>query len=349
MTVIKKEPFSQINLQDEFFDSLRNAYNGFDSWFEKKSKQNQEAYIFEEYGVQGFLYLKNEDEIDSSIEPAFEENNRLKVGTFKINAHGTKLGERFMKIIFDNMILNQLNESYVTIFPEHKSLIALLEKYGFEYYGIKISSSGTENVYVKTLDNIKNDVFLDYPQIVTAGKRKGMLSIWPKYHTDMFPDSKLNTEKNHRICDIPVTNNIEKIYLSGAPFQGYCNGDILVIYRTKDHNKLAKYSSTATSICIIKEVKNINEFNDFHSFYEYCKKGSIFTIQEFKKFWKEKKYPSIIKMTYNIAFNKRIIRQRLIDEVGLSGDDRWVLVDLTDNEFEKIIELGEVNENFIVN
>jgi hypothetical protein len=347
MNVIKKKKFQQINLQDEFFDSLRDAYVGFDSWFEKKAKNNQEEYIFEENGIQGFLYLKNEDEVDTNISPIFSKNERLKVGTFKINAHGTKLGERFMKIIFDNMINRGLYESYVTIFSKHSGLITLLEKYGFEYYGVKVSGSGEEDVYVKRLDDIKNDVLLDYPKIVTEGKRKGMLSIWPKYHTDMFPDSRLNTETNHQICDIPATNNIEKVYLSGAPFEGYGNGDILVIYRTKDVNRIAEYSSTATSICVIKEIKDINEFHNFDSFYDYCKKGSVFTIDEFRRFWREKKYNSIIKMTYNVAFNKRIIRQKLIHDVGISRG-RWVLVDLNDDEFEKIIELGEVNENIII-
>lgn len=32
-------------------------------------------------------------------------------------------------------------------------------------------------------------------------------------------------------------------------------GDILVLYRTSDFNKIAEYSSVVTSICVVEEVK----------------------------------------------------------------------------------------------
>ncbi len=54
---------------------------------------------------------------------------RLKIGTFKVVASGFRLGERFLKIVFDNAIANKVEEIYVTIFDktsEQKRLIALL-------------------------------------------------------------------------------------------------------------------------------------------------------------------------------------------------------------------------------
>ncbi|MCH5689826.1 hypothetical protein LWM68_39730 [Niabella sp. W65] len=53
---------------------------------------------------------------------------------------GYKLGERFLKIIFDNAIANMVDEIYVTIFDkrdEQIRLIALLEEWGFKYWGRK--------------------------------------------------------------------------------------------------------------------------------------------------------------------------------------------------------------------
>jgi hypothetical protein len=35
------------------------------------------------------------------ITPIFEMKRRLKIGTFKVNSTGFRLGERFLKIIFD--------------------------------------------------------------------------------------------------------------------------------------------------------------------------------------------------------------------------------------------------------
>ncbi len=78
------------------------------------------------------MYLKTEgsDENYSDIDPMFSKKKRLKVGTFKVVSNGVRLGERFLKIIFDNAILNQVEEIYVTIFgrtEEQQRLIGLME------------------------------------------------------------------------------------------------------------------------------------------------------------------------------------------------------------------------------
>lgn len=65
------------------------------------------------------------------------EGKILKVGTFKINAHGTKMGEQFIKIIMDYAINEDVDICYTTIFLKHQKLIALMESFGFEEYGEK--------------------------------------------------------------------------------------------------------------------------------------------------------------------------------------------------------------------
>ena len=65
------------------------------------------------------------------MSPIIEANNVLKVGTFKVNAHGTKMGERFIKIILDNAVRTNSEICYVTILPKQKSLISLMETFGF--------------------------------------------------------------------------------------------------------------------------------------------------------------------------------------------------------------------------
>ena len=101
MDVIERKKISEINLEDNFFSTLKADYPGFNEWFYKKAKAGESAFILEDGSIQGFLYLKEENEGDISVVPKLKEARRLKVGTFKINAHGTKLGERFIKIIID--------------------------------------------------------------------------------------------------------------------------------------------------------------------------------------------------------------------------------------------------------
>lgn len=37
--------FADIDLNDTFFDTLKEDYPGFEAWFEKKSKDNSKAYV----------------------------------------------------------------------------------------------------------------------------------------------------------------------------------------------------------------------------------------------------------------------------------------------------------------
>ena len=76
--VIQKVKISEIDIDDPFFQSLKEDYDGFEGWFSRKS--NEDAYIFRENAnLAGFLYLKDEDEEDFSVSPIFEKQRRLKI------------------------------------------------------------------------------------------------------------------------------------------------------------------------------------------------------------------------------------------------------------------------------
>ncbi|WP_338946728.1 EVE domain-containing protein [Fusobacterium canifelinum] len=333
--------FSKINLKDTFFDSLRNDYGciEFNQWFNKKIFQKESAYILENSeGIQGFLYLKEENENDKKIYPEFPMGKKLKIGTFKINSHGTKLGERFIKIILDQMILRKLSFSYLTIYKKYSFLTELLVTYGFKHWGKK----GNEDVYIKNLTFQNRHPQKDFP-IMNMNYKKYILSIYPKYHTKLFPDSKLMTEKDHIIEDWSPTNCIEKIYLSGKK---EClrlkEGDLITIYRTAEEGKKAEYNSVISSICSVITVKDISSFKNMSEFLDFCKKRTIFTEIELKSFWNTKKYPYLIIFQYNLALPKRIIRKKLIEEIKIPRNLRLTFLEITDEQFNKILELGEV-------
>ena len=136
MNNIVHKTFAEIDLQDTFFQSLRNDYPDFDNWFKRKS--NQDAFVqYENNKIIGFLYLKVEEKLVDDVVPNIFANKILKVGTFKINAHGTKMGEQFIKIIMDYAVNENVDVCYVTIYEKHNSLIELVQQFGFEYYGTK--------------------------------------------------------------------------------------------------------------------------------------------------------------------------------------------------------------------
>lgn len=343
-------PFSEIDLGDEFFDSLKEDYEEFPEWFSKKRQQGERAYVVKRSGIQGFLYLKTENGFVNDVEPPLEDGLHLKVGTLKINGHGTKLGQRFVKKIFDHAIAVGADDIYVTAFEEHENLIRILRNYGFVDHATKNGPNGAELVLLKDLQGWHGDVLLDYPRIKSGAGRASLLAIYPDYHTRFLPDSKLYGESFDIVEDVSHANSIHKIYLSGVSSTGSLNrGDVLVMYRTSDHKGPAKYRSVATSIGVVEEVRTIKSFQSEASFISYVRPYSVFTTEELRLRYATKKRQVIIKFTYNIALPKRLIRDRLLNEVGLPGGGRrWDFMKITDAQLKKIIELGQVNENYIV-
>jgi hypothetical protein len=122
MLSVEKGYFGEVDISDDFFDSFREDYIGFDKWFARKC--DEEAYVcINEGNILGFLYIKIEDEHKAykDIEPSFNLAKRLKVGTFKVESTGFRLGERFIKIILDNAIQYNVDEVYVTMLMKEPS------------------------------------------------------------------------------------------------------------------------------------------------------------------------------------------------------------------------------------
>lgn len=342
--------FRNINLSDPFFDSLKVDYKEFVEWFQRKAEENRLAFVQynEKCELQAFLYLKLEEGVLDDVMPNRPYALRLKVGTFKIDAHNTKLGERFVKKITDIALAKNVEEIYVTIYSKHEGLIGLLVRYGFVHSGKK----GGEEMFVKDMKHMTGNQLLDYPLISLRDSRKFLLSIYPKYHTRLFPDSILNNEEDYKydlVRDVSHTNSIHKIYICFMPDTAYLKqGDLIAIYRTNDYQGPARYRSVVTSICEIEEVKTKLDFTNVNEFINYTNAYSIFEEADLKN-WYKKGNVIILKMTYNIALTKRVTRGYLLDNIGISPDIYWGFFRLTDEQFQRILDKGEINENIIIN
>lgn len=344
---IQHKHFSEIDLADHFFDSLREDYPGFENWFARKA--HEKTYVM--YNLQGkleaFLYLKIESGPIQDVVPPILAGCVLKIGTMKINPHGTRLGERFIKRALDVAINEGAEGIYVTVFSKHEALINLFTKYGFDKRSTKESASGTELVLWKSLIETKNDILLDFPRISQRGKRKHILSIFPEFHTRLFPDSILRNERFDILEDVSHTNSIHKVFISAAPVSELRPGDIIVIYRTSDKLGPAKFRSVATSICVVEEVKSKQGFATVESFVNYCEKYSVYTPEELKGIYYEGKRHYVIKMVYNIALRKRLIRGKLIEDLGIESE-RWTFFEITNNQFDSILQVGDAHESLVI-
>ncbi|MFX4238777.1 hypothetical protein [Aliarcobacter butzleri] len=345
--MIEYKLFSEINLEDTFFDSLKADYKEFSTWFNNKSKQGERAFLLDEDGLQAFLYLKVEDGIVNDVQPPLAAKKRIKIGTMKINPHGTRLGERFIKVAFNIALKNDLDEIYVTVFEHHKALVGLFTEFGFSKIGEKVTSNGLELVLLKNFTFKHNDISKDFPVIDTTSN-KYLLGIYPQFHSILFPDSILNNEHGEDIImDISHTNSIHKIYIckmSGV--SSVKRGDNIIIYRTAPVGKSAWYHSVATTVCVAEEVKIKSDFSSEDEYIKYCSSYSIFNEKQLKEYFNWYNL-IVIKFLYNASFSKRINRQRLIEEVGLSEHSYWGFMELSDSEYFKILELGQVNKKLI--
>lgn len=342
------EKFSQIDLSDSFFDSLKCDYSEFETWFKKKQSTGDNAFIqVVDNSLEGFLYLKKETGPITDISPSLDCNIALKIGTFKVNPHGTRLGERFIKKSIDYAINENIDLIYVTIFSHHEYLLKMFQQFGFYIHGSKITPNGTENVLVKSISSLKGNIFLDYPK-VNPDSKSYLLGIRPEFHTKLFPDSKLFNEKFDVIRDVSHTNSITKIYIakmySMAPLKP---NDNLIIYRTKDDKGSARYRSVATTICTVIDNRRMTSFSTYEDLKEYCKNYSIFSDEDLKSFFSDSKKYFVVKMLYNVSLNKRIIQGRLIDEIGLNPS-YWGFAHLTTNQFKSIVDLGEINKSYLL-
>ena len=307
---VKKEFFGNVDLTNSFFDTFRNAYNGFDSWF--ASKCDEEAYICrsDTNDILGFLYLKTEDETEnySDITPRFLPKKRLKVGTFKVEASGFRLGERFIKIIFDNAIERHLDEIYVTMFtdrPELRLLYDLLIRWGFVEYGTKTKDGKEEAVLIKKLGSFDptRSVVTNFPNL-NRNVSKMILPIASQFHTSLFPDSKLNTEKGiDLLSNIPHRYALQKVYISWAPENNINPGDLLLFYRMGESSP-KKYSSVITTIGVVEQVAS--GFSNEEEFLNCCQNRSVFSYSDLKRFWSNHRYNlKVIRFIYVKSLSTR--------------------------------------------
>ncbi len=342
--------FSQINLADPFFNSLKSDYNEFEEWYFRKVTQEAKAYICNwENQLCGFLYLKEENNAITDISPHLPAKRRLKIGTFKVDAHGTRLGERFIKTILDNAVEYDYDEIYVTVFSRHTGLISLLTQFGFLQYGSKTTHNGTELVLVKNMQQISGNLLQDFPLVFDNNINKYALSIQPQFHSRLFPDSILSNESFNILNDVSHTNSIHKVYICGmSGVIDFHSGDLVLIYRTSDRQAPARFRSVITSLCVVQEIRHINSFASLEDFFEYCSAYSIFTESELRSMYHHKRYPYVIKMTYNAAFSRKVTNGDLIDNHGVNPH-YWGVFRLTNAQFYNIIRAGEVNERIVVN
>lgn len=348
---VRKAVFGLVNVRSLFFDSFRADYPGFNRWFARKT--DEPVYVcYEAADLVAFLYLKVEDERESyaDIFPQFTPARRLKIGTFKVDLNGLKLGERFLKIAFDNAIAQRVDEIYVTIFEnsaERERLVRLLEDFGFRRHGQKTGANGPELVLVRDMRPSFNgeDPKLTFPYVCRAG-RQFLVPIYPQYHTELFPDSILRTESPADFVEHnPHRNALRKVYVSRSHFRDLHTGDVIVFYRTGGYHR-----GVVTTLGIIDRV--YLDITTEAQFIELSRKRSVFTDAQLREHWRYRSSPRpfLVEFLYVYSLPQRpnlaaLIAHDVISDIASAPRG---FQEITHAQFETIVELSGADARLIV-
>lgn len=227
-------------INDSFFDSLREGYDGFNEWFTKCIRENRRCYILRvDNMIAAILIYHKEQAKDHNLPTVFSD--AMKMCTFKVaeTAFGFRLGELFLNKMFDYCVKGKIDHLYLTVFPQHEQLIKLLERFGFTKYQFQNKKGLNELRMIKSL--IKSDYKVT-PQAITSHPfytdvesiNKFVIPIAPKYYRKLFKDGSFRAptlfdETDDSLNEIEG-NTISKAYLCNSKRLSMKIGDLLFFY-----------------------------------------------------------------------------------------------------------------------
>ena len=357
-----RKPFSAINLNDPFFDSLKADYPGtpsstsFIDWFHKKESSEDEALVFEdELGLGAFVCLK-----DNELEPLNLSNGislpavpRMKISTIKIDDRyrNKRIGEGTIGLILWKWQESRIDEIYVTVFEKQTSLISLLVKFGFICAGYNLNG---ERVYIKSRKSIDySDPCKSFPFLDPRIQHAGCLAIEMDYHDTMFAYSDLANTLQERV-DISVANGLKKVYIGSPYHMAFCEGDPLLIYRkyTGSEGK-PSYKSVITGYCVVTHIVKIKEKGHaFYSFDEYrdmIGNKSVFNEDELMKKYDDLSSLTIIELVYYGYFGAgNNVNWAWLNSNGCWQKSHPMSFRYSRTEFEKILREGNIDVRNVI-
>ncbi|MBQ6954734.1 MAG: hypothetical protein IJP83_01520 [Mycoplasma sp.] len=296
--ILFEVPFEQINLNDEFFDSLRNSYHEFNAWFKKKAEEGRKAncVVYSNDKIIAFLSLKIEDENTKYLKdiPSFESGiKRLKISTFKIIKNSERrLGERFIQRIYKSAMKEKIKFIYLTLFNNENTLplVTLLTNYGFYRYQ-NLNNRG-EEVWIKTIHfSTENSPKGNYPLNLDGLKNNSKvywLPIENKYHNKLIGFDANSKKLDKGYYDRASIYTIEKYYISFVSeykLKNLHSGDILLIYRMGDKWTQKSYSSIVTSYGVFESYDKLWGLTKYE-FFNKVKNRTAYSEQELEEIYK---------------------------------------------------------------
>lgn len=255
---------NEVLLTDGIFDSLREDYPLFDSWWREKCvRERRPCWAVFDEGVAGLIVRK--DEAAANTDATTKNGKILKICTFKVRPEnrGVKLGELLLKKVFWFAQANNYDIVYLTTYKTQVALIDLLEFYGFRQTARKADG---ELIYEKSFSRARlfsspgtsdfDVARLNYPRFFAREPVRAFgVPIKEAYHDSLYPDLRHPNQPDlfESFGDGPKRpgNTIRKVYLCRAPSSLGPPGSLLLFYKGKSTNPP---SQSITAVGIFEEV-----------------------------------------------------------------------------------------------
>ncbi len=352
--------FSDIDINDPFFDSLKSDYpgtsnsTGFTQWFNRKVTEGKTALVFDdEQGIGAFVCIKTENEAIQLKNEILPQTRRLKISTLRIaeRYRGQRLGEGAIGLILWKWQELGLEDVYVTVFDKQDVLISQLTKYGFELAGRNLDG---ECVYLRSRKSVDySDPYKSFPFINPGFQKAGYLIVDDVFHDTLFPYSELKNNKASKVV-LDVSNGISKIYV-GSPYTPphYKSGEPVFIYRKHTGTGAKKYKSCLTTYCVVKEVITVkSKGTAFMSYSDYLKRvgnKSVYKETDLQTKYNILTNLVLVDLVYYGYFGEgNNVNMDWLSRNGCWGNCYPTQIRLTPEQFKKILREGNINVDNVI-
>lgn len=336
---IEERQCHQLNQRDDIFVSLREDYNGFDSWFvESCVKSQRECWTIHFQDEIAGIAIRKDESLEDLLEKVPTSSSHfvappskiLKICTFKIKTkfRGEKLGEQLLKQILWWSHKNSYDFVYLTVFPKHKYLIDMLVQYGFNTIGRSEGELFLGKVFANGIfEKEPYDDALEYhrkyyPSYVSDEPiGKYLVPIRGEYYSTLFPENVspvqfglFGSVVQDATSKIPG-NTIRKVYVCHSNIKKIKQGDILLFFHLKDNNSM--HSQKLVSVGI---VDGFDVTFWAEELMKLTAKRSVFTPEQLTQYTKNPKKPvKVINFLLAGHINPAILFDHM-KTIGITGN-----------------------------
>ncbi len=336
-------------LSDEFFNSLREGYTGFNTWFvEKCARQNRRCYVLRvDSSISAILIFHREKSAEHNL-PGITRD-AMKMCTLKVaeTAFGYRLGELFLNKMFDMCIKGKIGHLYLTVFPQHIHLIALLEKYGFVRNQFKNKDGLDELRMIKSL--IKTDYSATQQAIEAhpfyadgTAINKFVIPIDPKFYNTLFKDGTFRQQhlfdNTSEALNEIEGNTISKAYLCRSKRKSMKAGDLLFFYRSKDIKSIEPVG-LLDEVVYTKDIAEIKKL---------VKRKTVYSDANLEQMADGKKAVTVLVFRL-LYYLENPVKFQTVKTLESYSNNFQTITTLTETDYSNLKQNKHFDERFIIN